>query len=184
MKVLIIVIIVVAGVFYNRLNQEFFPTCVFSEKTVSIPPDLKDAVLTLEKDSFVVVGHHPDYANSNCTKILYDVAQEIYPSRLMNESEKMYVLDYGGRTVDELKAPREFTLEKIVAGTKHGIASVDSGTGPFYSFILKDKDDNLYYISPAHLGYDDRQAILSFQKANSKVWLSWQYVKNAYGYNQ
>ncbi|AFY01693.1 hypothetical protein Bdt_2006 [Bdellovibrio bacteriovorus str. Tiberius] len=55
------------------------------------------------------------------------------------------------QTVDA-SSDMEFELVKMIAVTKHGIKTMDSGSGPIRHLILKDQHGNLYEVATVSLG--------------------------------
>ncbi len=57
----------------------------------------------------------------------------------------------------------------MVAKTKHGITTVDSGPGPIYYVILRDDQGDVYKVATVDLGFDASESFMSIYKENMKV---------------
>ena len=71
--------------------------------------------------------------------------------------------------MESLKKGALFHITDVVAVTKHGITTIDSGSGPIYYLILKDQNNILYHIATVSLGLNKKDLFLSFVDSSQSV---------------
>ena len=64
--------------------------------------------------------------------------------------------------MESLKKGVSFRVVDVVAVTKHGLTTIDSGSGPTYYLILKDQNNISYQIATVSLGLNKEDLFLSF----------------------
>ncbi len=167
MKSQIIVLIVLLGalflgsryIYYGSLTRN----CIYTEKKLPIPEELSKGEIIVAKDVYVAVGTDREYS---CLKSMGSITREIVGPEVINNTTigKRYFTDNGLR-VDDLKTGTAFHVVDVIAVTKHGLTTMDSGAGPLYHLILKDKDNVSYQIATVMLGINRTGRFLSLVKA-------------------
>ena len=107
----------------------------FCEYTVKEEPSLlpSNTELTLKKSAY---SHQRKYPGQGCTPILGKISRELYSQELTEA--------FPGGTIEKLGVGTKFSLIQVLARTKHGIGTIDSGPGPIFIYVVKDQAGNLY----------------------------------------
>lgn len=170
---LAVLFVVFYGIYYGAYYGFRFPPCVYTDEEASIPEDLQNADILLEENVYLARGNDPD----NCSPMLKSIKNEIVDTETIGNitvGEKYFT--ERGLTVEPLTSGKTFKLIKIVAVTKHGLSTIDSGSGPLYYLVLKDEQGIIYQIHTASLGSDEDEAFLSFSNNGVRQgMLSWEY---------
>ena len=146
--------------------------CPYTEESVAVPDFLKTATLVLEKDAYVAKGIDLESCSrgSSRVRVLKDIAYQIVDSAAISNGtigKKYY--EQQGLTVDPLKSGKKFTIEQIIAQTKHGITTIDSGPGPIFYFILRDERGALYKVATVSLGMNRGEPYLAYYNNGKRV---------------
>jgi hypothetical protein len=172
-------ILVSLGLFFSFLAYIFIygqfeePFCKYTEDSLEIPEELRDAKFYLEKDSNVVGGENTEYS---CLREIGKINNDIWDQESMMSFTSYFTRE--GRTIEPLKAGKVFALEKIIAVTKHGISTIDSGPGPIYFLVLKDGEGVQYKAAPGDFGTDEKESIMRFEGSNGKGYVSYTYFED------
>lgn len=154
---------------YGQFEEPF---CRYTEDSLEIPEELRGAKFYLEKDANVVVGENIEYS---CLRAIGKINNDIWSRESMVSFTSSFT--HEGRTIESLKAGNVFTLEKIIAVTKHGISTVDSGPGPIYFLVFEDGKDIQYRAAPGDFGIDEKESIMRFEGSNGKGYVSYTYFE-------
>lgn len=172
---------VLIGLFYFAFYGFRFPPCEYTDEIVTTPPELIGATILLEKDQYVGRGREKRV----CDPLLKEIENQIIDSESINNLTigKRY-FEGRGLTVEILRRGKQFHVEKVIAATKHGLSTIDSGPGPIYYLILRDEDGVVYKIATVFLGFDTKESYLGVYKGNVRVTeLSSSYFRSFYGRN-
>lgn len=143
-------------ILYGSLTRD----CVYTEELLPVPEQLIDGEIVVFKRAYLAFGNNKDYS---CLKILGNIDREIVsPEAISNITIGRRYFTDKGLTVKPLKIGSRFSIADIVAVTKHGITTIDSGPGPIYHLILKGQNDVLYQIATVSLGLNKRDLFLSY----------------------
>lgn len=143
-------------VFFGSLTRN----CIYTENKVSVPEQLAKGEIVIARDAYLAIGHDKNYA---CLKNFGNIDREIVGAESINNLSigRHYFTDRE-LTVESLKKGASFRVVDIIAVTKHGLSTIDSGPGPIYYLILKDRNDILYQIATVSLGLNKEDLFLSF----------------------
>jgi len=162
-KIIIILLIVIGAlylggryVYYGSLTRN----CIYTENKLPIPEQLTKGEIVVAKDAYLAVGKDKEYA---CLKNFGSIDREIVGAESINNLTigRRYFTDRG-LAVESLKKRASFRVVDVVAVTKHGLTTIDSGSGPIYYLILKDKNNISYQIATVSLGLNKEDLFLSF----------------------
>jgi len=178
--ILVIGVVVTLYVLFHVAFYGFqLDSCEYSNEIVTTPPELIGTTIVLEKDEYIGRGHDAN----NCAAPLSGITNEIIGDESINNvtiGQKYF--ESLGLTVETLKKGRSFQLVEIVAQTKHGLGTIDSGPGPIYYLTLRDENGGLYQVATVELGFDDKESFFGVYKNSTKVAnLSWNYFQNFFG---
>lgn len=150
-------------IYYGSLTRN----CAYTENILPVPEQLTQGEIVVAKDAYLAIGHDKEYV---CLKSFEDIDREIVGAESINNVTigRHYFTDRG-LVVDSLKKGASFHVVGVVAVTKHGIKTIDSGTGPIYFLVIKDKENILYKIATVGLGFNKDDLFLSFVDATSVV---------------
>src|SRR3989338_5475972 len=163
-KIIIILLIVVGAlylggryVYYGSLTRN----CIYTENKLPIPEQLTKGEIVVAKDAYLAVGNDKEYA---CLKNFGSIDREIVGAESINNLTvgRRYFTNRG-LAVESLKKRASFRVVDVVAVTKHGLTTIDSGPGPIYYLILKDKNNISYQIATVSLGLNEEDLFLSFE---------------------
>ena len=130
--------------------------CIYSEKELPVPEQLTKGEIVVAKNAYLAVGRDK---NHGCLKKLSIVDRKIVRSG----EEQYYTYGSNVLVIEPLKQNFSFQIVGIVAVTKHGITTIDSGSGPIYYLILKDKNNILYKIATVSFGLNQEDLFLAFK---------------------
>jgi hypothetical protein len=162
-KVIVILLIIIVALFlggryvyYGSLTRN----CIYTENKLSVPEQLTKGEIVVAKDAYLAVGHDKEYA---CLKNFGSIDREIVGADTINNLTigRHYFTDRG-LAVESLKKGASFRVVDVVAVTKHGLTTIDSGSGPIYYLVLKDKNNISYQIATVSLGLNKEDLFLSF----------------------
>lgn len=168
--------LVLAALFYFAIYGLRFPPCVYTNEITTTPPELVGTTVVLEKDQYIGRG----LEKGQCGPLLRGIDNHIIDSEPINNltiGRKYF--ESRGLTVGILSKGKRFRLERIVAQTKHGLSTIDSGPGPIYYLILSDDEGVLYEIATTFLGYDSAESFLAIYKSDVRI----VELTNRYFYN-
>jgi len=150
----IVIILFIALILYLGMRYAYYGSiisnCIYTEKSLPVPQQLTEGKIVVVKDAYVALGHDEEYS---CLQNLGNIDRKIVGPEAINNitiGEKYFTAK--GLTVKPLKKGTSFNLTEVIEVTKRGISTIDSGPGPIYYLILKDKNDNLYNIATVSLG--------------------------------
>ncbi len=133
--------------------------CVYSERNLPAPTDLANREFVVANGAYVAVGRGGDYS---CLEKLGSIERQIVgPDAIENYSIGRKYFTSQGLKVETLKKGMTFRLTGVIAASKHGISTIDSGSGPIYFLILKDRNDTLYRIPTVGLGINRSDLFMS-----------------------
>ena len=150
-------------VYYGSLTRN----CIYTEEKLPVPEQLTKGTVVVAKDAYLAVGHDKNYAG---LKYFGNLDRQIVgPATINNLTIGKRYFTNKGLTVESLKKGALFHVTDIVAVTKHGITTIDSGSGPIYYLILKDQNKISYYIATVSLGFNKEDLFLSFADSSQSV---------------
>jgi hypothetical protein len=172
------VVIVLYILFHIAFYGFQLGSCEYTDEVVATPPELIGATIVVEKDQYLGRG----YDSNNCASPLKEITNQVISSESINNVTigRRYFEDRG-LTVDFLKKGKKFQLVEIIAQTKHGLGTIDSGSGPIYFLILRDENGDLYQAATVDLSFDEKESSFAAYKNGSKVVnISWRYFEEFY----
>lgn len=141
--------------------------CIYTEKHLPVPEQLAKGKIVVAKDAYLAIGHDNEYA---CLKNFESIEREIIgPETINNITIGRHYFTERGLRVESLKKGASFHVTGVIARTKHGITTVDSGPGPIYYLILKDQNNISHQIATVSLGLNKEDLFLSFVDSTSTV---------------
>jgi hypothetical protein len=183
-KIIIFSVVSIFALFFipgvgSHIYNYKFNRCIYTEEILIIPDELVRVELNLENNTYMVKGD----SSNHCTKILKGVSREL----ISNIQLKNNYINLGnhynkGIITEPISMGKSFKLEKIIAETKHGFSTIDSGNGPLYYLILKDEQGLEYKLIYTNLGKDG--VFLTYNYNNQKKYLGSLYINHLYGNNQ
>ncbi len=111
--------------------------CIYTENTIYVPKQLVDKKIILTKSAYVAIGYDDKFS---CLNNLKNINRKIISSEDIDNGigiGRDYYEERGAK-IQELKTDISFSILKIIAVTKHGMSTMDSGSGPMYYLISKD----------------------------------------------
>jgi hypothetical protein len=158
------IILSVALILYFGMRYAYYGSitedCNYTEKRLPAPKQLAEGKIVVAKDAYIAIGQDPEYT---CLDNLGKIDRKIVgPEAISNTTiGKDYFINRG-LSIEPLKKGSSFNLIDVIAVTKHGITTVDSGPGPIYYLILKDSINALYNIATVSLGLNEEDLFLAF----------------------
>lgn len=169
-KTIIILLIVIGAlylgghyVYYGSLTRN----CIYTENKLPVPEQLAQGKIVVAEDAYLAIGHDKEYA---CLKNFGSIDKLIVGTDVINNLSigRHYFTDRG-LTVESLEKGASFRVVDVVAVTKHGLSTIDSGPGPIYFLILKDQNNISYQIATVNLGINKEDLFLSFVDSASTI---------------
>ena len=148
-------------IYYGSLIRN----CIYTENKLLVPEQLTKGKIVVAKDAYLAIGHDREYS---CLKDFGNIDRKIVGAESINNLTigRHYFTDRG-LTVESLKRGASFHVVGVVAVTKHGLSTIDSGSGPIYYLILKDQNNISYQIATVSLGINKGDEFLSFVDTNT-----------------
>lgn len=134
--------------------------CIYTENKLPVPEKLVAGIVVVAKDAYLAIGADKEHA---CLNTIGKIDREIVAPEIINNPTigRRYFTDRG-LSVRSLKKGSEFKIVDVIAVTKHGLSTIDSGPGPIYYLILQGKDGLLYQIATVSLGLNKEDLFLAF----------------------
>ncbi len=134
--------------------------CVYTEQVLTVPEHLSEGEIVVVKDAYLATGHDKEYS---CLKEFRNIDKEIVgPESINNITIGRKYFTSKGLEVTSLKKGEVFRAVSVIAVTKHGISTIDSGSGPIYYLVMKDQNNTFYQIATVSMGLNDSDLFLSF----------------------
>jgi len=155
----VIVVLYIGGryVYYGSLTRN----CIYTENSLPVPEQLIRGEIVVARDAYLAIGHDRGHA---CLKSFGSIGREIVePETINNITVGRKYFTSRGLAVESLKKGKTFRVVDVIAVTKHGLSTFDSGPGPIYYLILKDQNNLLYQIATVSLGLNKGDQFLSFK---------------------
>ncbi len=174
--------VIMYGFFSTYPSPSFFSSCSYTEDPVNIPFSLSKKTFILEEDAYLAVGKSKEY----CVPSLREISHELLSVDVVENSaiDKEYFM-LNGQVIKALLKGKVFTIDSIVSQKKHGIGSMDSGSGPIDYILLRDEEDVLYILPTPYIsfgaGVDDGISLGLYEDGVKVGFLDWFYFKNLLG---
>ena len=137
--------------------------CVYTEQMILMKPSLATARVIFVGPAAIVSEVYEPY---KCLSGFASVENQIMPAKYELRHDDGTVIDLKKITYVDAKSRVELRPVNLVAITKHGITTIDSGGGPILHLILKDAHGVLYQIPTVYLGINKGEEFLELQKTN------------------
>jgi hypothetical protein len=135
-------LVVVAVATRYSYYGSFTRSCIYTEEERTVSARFLSAKIFLFKQAAVLSGTTEEYA---CLPIMSQ-----YDNRIV---EVQYAgNEKGQKSLIDEKSNLEFQIIKYVSVKKHGITTMDSGSGPIDYLILKDQSGKIYRVATVSLG--------------------------------
>lgn len=153
-----------------------FRSCVYTERASLPDGELVGGKIVLFKNAFLAVGKDPEYG---CLPGLGTVNLELIgPEIISNVTVGKAYFERQGRAVSSINAgSKEFQVKKIFAVRKHGITTVDSGSGPLTVLLLRDSQGTEYKVATVLTGLNADNRFLKLVTTTSETILSPSYFE-------
>jgi hypothetical protein len=143
-------------VWYGSLTS----SCTYTERDVPVPAELATGQITLTRAAYVAEGVDPGYA---CLPVLGQTAREIVaPSTIANQTVGEKYFTQRGQKIGPLPQGKTFRVARVLAVTKHGLSTIDSGSGPLYYLLLADEAGQNFALHAVAAGINPRDEYLQF----------------------
>lgn len=135
--------------------------CIYTEKTLAMKPNVATAKVIFARPAAIVSEAYEPY---KCLLGFASVKNQIMNSRYELRYDNGSAIDLKKITYVDSKSKIELQPVRLVAVFKHGITTVDSGSGPITYLILKDQYDVQYQVPTVDLGINEGEEFLELQK--------------------
>ena len=144
----------------------FSRNCIYSEKSVPMKSGVATGKFKFVGRAVAIAEPYEPYAClSEFKTIKYQIQKIEHEIRRDNgstiEAEKITYFD--------LNSKIELEPVRLVAVSKHGITTIDSGGGPTEHLILKDKYGALYQIPTVYLGINKGDELLELHRTDGTI---------------
>lgn len=182
--ILLIILLIFVALSYLGIHYiyygSFTRSCIYTEEMLPVPEQLAKSKLVFAKSATVEVGHDKEY---ECLQKFGNIANNITNPAFGTSSDSKYRTSRG-LTVETLEKGSVFYIIDVMAITKHGIATIDSGPGPLYYFLLKDKNGIVYKIQTAAFGFRKEDLMVSIKDSSETDEPSLSKMLNIESFNQ
>lgn len=154
-------------IFHYILYGSFVRDCIYTEEKLPIPEQLIQGQLVTTKEAYLAIGTDPEYS---CLMDLTKIDREIVaPSTINNITiGRRYFTDQG-LAIESIKENTSFRIIGETAVTKHGITTIDSGSGPTNYLILADHDGKKYKLATVSLGTNKYDLFMAYKDPAKSV---------------
>ncbi|GEM_PF-2020545 len=137
--------------------------CIYTEQTVPMKPSVATARAIFVGPAAIVSEAYDPY---KCLPGFVSVENQIMQSKYKIIHDNGSAIDPKKITYVDAKSKIELRPVRLVAVTKHGISTIDSGGGPIIHLILKDPHGAYYQIPTVYLGMNKGDEFLELQKSD------------------
>src|SRR3989344_4484047 len=160
----IIILLLITGALYLGGRYVYYGSltrnCIYTENKLPVPEQLIKGKIVIAKDAYLAVGIDKEYS---CLKNFGSIDRKIVgPESINNLTVGRRYFTNKGLAIETLKIGASFRVADVIAVTKHGLTTIDSGSGPIYYLILKDQNNISYKIATVSLGPNKEDLFLSF----------------------
>lgn len=172
--VILLVLYGVLEVLYFGSLTGFLTRCPYTDRELVLPETIKNVSILLEKDMYVSKGYDPDI----CSPLLKNILNNLVGGGSPDHWRSLYV--NGNPGVELMPKGEIFTLNTLIAVTKHGFSAIDSA-GPLYYLLLTDQQGTVYKIHTTDLGSNESESFFSYSTVHGrKGYLSWELFNRLY----
>lgn len=137
-----------------------FRSCIYTEQELPMAEKLKKSKIFFTKSAVIISnGSQEDFS---CLLLMGSIPNKIIERRYA------YIYKEGQQRIVNPSDDLEMEIIKIVAVTKHGITTIDSGSGPLTYLILRDKSGVSYKVPTVGLGINDGDEFLKAVSENEE----------------
>lgn len=135
--------------------------CVYTEDVLPAPDQLVAWDVVAVKRAYLAVGYNQDFS---CMDKMGSIDRQIVNAGSINNiTVGRRYFEEKGLKVEPLDKGTRFKVVDVVAVTKHGMTTIDSGPGPLYFLILKDSNETLYQIATVSMGVSKDDLFLAVE---------------------
>lgn len=135
--------------------------CIYTEQTLAMNPSVATAKVLFVRPAAIIAEVYEPY---KCLPGFASVENQIIPSKYALRHDNGSAIDPKKITYVEANSKIELWPIRLVAVTKHGITTIDSGGGPLIHLVFKDTHGALYQIPTVYLGLNKGEEFLELQK--------------------
>ncbi|QDK38127.1 hypothetical protein [Bdellovibrio sp. NC01] len=161
-----IVIFVLVGLRYCYYGA-VFSSCIYSEKELPLTAEFTDSVFILTKSVAVVRGESADY---KCLPHMGQIRNMLVEAQYADHYRTSVV--NGKIEYIDVKSGLNLYPMEVVAVTKHGITTMDSGSGPIYYVVMRDPTGQLYQVATVSLGLNKGDEFMKAVKNGKETLLN------------
>jgi len=143
-------------------------SCIYTEEKVPLPPVVKTSQIFLIKPVVVVNDGSPEYSCLTEMRTISNKLVEQKYAYIYKNMEQRTITPSDGMT---------FEAVQLIAVTKHGITTIDSGSGPIYYLILKDQSGTYYQVATVGLGINSGDEFLKAVSEDKEFILNYDLFK-------
>lgn len=132
-----------------------FKTCIYTENEIQMNQEILNSKIYLTRSAVVIENIEHEYS---CLDKMSLIHKKIIQDKNITDY-RYQINDKNIKYLNE-KSPIEFTPIKLLAISKHGITSIDSGAGPINYLILKDQNGEFYEVATVSLGLNKGEEFL------------------------
>lgn len=156
-KKYLILITIIGLIFTTRyiVYGSFFKTCTYTENEIHMNEEMLNSKIYFTRSAAVIENIEHEYS-------CLDKMSFIHKKIIQNKNVADYKYQITDKNIKYLNENSliEFTPVKLLAISKHGITSIDSGTGPINYLILKDQNGEFYEVATVSLGLNKGEEFL------------------------
>lgn len=135
-------LLLVAVVARYSYYGSFTRTCIYTEEERTVSARFQSAKISLFRQAALMSGPTEEYA---CLPMMREYTNHIVEVQYAGHEK-------GQKSLIDEKSNLEFQIIKYISVTKHGITTMDSGSGPIDYLVLKDQNGKVYRIATVSLG--------------------------------
>lgn len=122
-------------------------SCVYTEENQAVLPQLTNAKIRLIRPAAILRGTDKEY---QCLAEMGAITNKLVEAK--HAIHYRYQIENMLTETVDTSSNLEFELVKMIAVKKHGIKTMDSGSGPIRHLILKDQNGVFYEVATVSLG--------------------------------
>ncbi len=135
--------------------------CNYTTQDIAVPSELSSGYLQTTQPTTKITNF-----NDTCLDGVFSEGSKIVETKYASN----YKLNTGAE-ISDISVGTKFWIVGIKEVTKHGISTIDSGSGPTHNLILKDTEGKIYLLTTVGLGINDSDRFMSFidKEGNSTI---------------
>jgi hypothetical protein len=148
--------------YYGSLTR----SCIYTEEVKSLQGKYTDHEVLVTQAVSVIDEAPLEY---QCLSILSSIKKQFRPTQFPLRNDDGSPMDPS--KVSHFDRSMKLKLVQLISVKKHGITTMDSGSGPIHTLILSDSNGTLYQVPHVFLGLNSGEEFLKLKTPTEEIML-------------